>query len=98
MDFEVMYWHWIVMGVALMLVEIAITTFFVLWFGVAAILVGVLVFFLPQIGLNWQIFTWTVLSAVLAMLWFKYLKPLAINVRINHLNMHLINLYSLAQG
>ena len=34
MEFEIVYWHWVVFGVLLMLSEIAITTFFILWFGI----------------------------------------------------------------
>jgi membrane protein implicated in regulation of membrane protease activity len=79
MPFEILYWHWIVFGVILMLSEIMLTTFFILWFGVAAILIGVLLFFVPGIGLNWQIFSWTLLSAILAFGWFKYLKPLSVD-------------------
>jgi len=77
MSFEILYWHWIVFGVVLMLSEIALTTFFILWFGVAAILVGIMLFFFPAVGLNWQILGWTILSSVLAFAWFRYLKPLS---------------------
>ena len=79
MELEVLYWHWIVFGVALILSEIGLTTFFILWFGVAAILVGVLLFFIPSLDLSWQIFIWTVMSCLLAYFWFKYLKPMAID-------------------
>ncbi len=76
---ELAYWHWVILGVALMLSEIVLTSFFILWFGVAALLMGVLVFFFPSISVSWQIFGWTVLSALLALTWFKYLKPLSID-------------------
>ena len=79
MPFEILYWHWIVFGVVLMLSEIALTTFFILWFGVAAILVGIVLFFFPAVSLTWQIFGWTILSSVLAFAWFRYLKPLSID-------------------
>ncbi|NHN36104.1 NfeD family protein [Pseudomaricurvus alcaniphilus] len=79
MDYDVLYWHWIVFGVALMLLEIVITTFFFLWFGVAALIIGGLLFVAPGISLSWQIFLWTVLSSILAFAWFKYLKPLSID-------------------
>jgi len=75
--FEIVYWHWIVFGILLVLSEILFTTFFILWFGVAAILVGVLLLIIPGIALSWQIFVWTLLSAVLAIAWFRYLKPLS---------------------
>jgi membrane protein implicated in regulation of membrane protease activity len=79
MSIEIEYWHWMVFGVLLVLSEIALTTFFILWFGVAAILVGGIVFFVPGLTLSWQIFIWTLLSLLLAAAWFKYLKPLSID-------------------
>lgn len=79
MSFEIEYWVWIVCGVMLVLSEIALTTFFILWFGVAAIIVGAIVFFVPGLSLSWQIFIWTLLSCILAFAWFRYLKPLSID-------------------
>lgn len=79
MSFEIQYWHWIVFGVLLVLSEIALTTFFIFWFGVAAIVVGGILFLVPGLTLSWQIFIWTVLSSVLAVFWFRYLKPLSID-------------------
>ncbi len=79
MEFEIVYWHWVVFGVLLMLSEIAITTFFILWFGIAAIMMGGVLFFFPKIELSWQIFIWTIISSLLALFWFKYLKPLSID-------------------
>jgi membrane protein implicated in regulation of membrane protease activity len=79
MEIDVLYWHWVVFGVVLMLSEIVITTFFILWFGIAAILMGGVVFLLPGIDLSWQILIWTVMSSLLAFFWFKYLKPLSID-------------------
>ncbi len=79
MSFVIEYWHWIVFGVLLVLSEIALTTFFILWFGVAAIIVGGILFFTPSLALSWQIFIWTLLSSLLAVAWFKYLKPLSID-------------------
>ncbi len=79
MEIELAYWHWVVFGVVLVLSEIALSTFFILWFGVAAIIVGVLLLIWPALDVNWQIFIWTVLSVMLAVLWFKYLKPLSVD-------------------
>lgn len=79
MELEILYWHWVVLGVLLMLSEIALTTFFVLWFGLAAILMGGIVFLVPGLDLAWQILIWTVLSSALAFFWFKFLKPLSID-------------------
>ncbi len=73
------YWHWVVFGVILILSEIALTTFFIFWFGVAAVMLGGILFVAPDLSLSWQIFIWTLLSSVLAVIWFKYLKPLSID-------------------
>lgn len=79
MEFEIVYWHWVVLGVLLMLSEIVLTTFFILWFGLAAVLMGGVLFVMPGLDLTWQILIWTILSSVLALFWFKYLKPLSID-------------------
>lgn len=79
MEYEILYWHWIVFGVVLMLSEIVLVTFFILWFGVAAIAIGGLLFIFPEFSLSWQILLWTILSSILAWAWFKYLKPLSVD-------------------
>jgi hypothetical protein len=79
MEAEILYWHWIVLGFALMISEIFLTTFFILWFGAAAIIVGALLFFVPSLQLSVQILIWTSLSALMAWGWYKYLRPLSID-------------------
>mgnify|MGYP003573904887 CR=1 FL=1 len=79
MEYEILYWHWIVFGVALMLSEIMLTTFFILWFGAAAIVIGLLMLAFPEIPLEMQILLWTILSSSAAWAWFKYIKPLSID-------------------
>lgn len=79
MNFDLLYWHWIVFGIALMVCEIFLASFFVFWFGASAVLIGILVFFMPSLSVPWQILLWSLLSCVLAYSWFKYLKPLSID-------------------
>ena len=79
MEFELLYWHWIVFGVVLALSEIFLLSFFILWFGAAAVVMGGLVFIFPNLPETWQIFLWTMLSSALAIAWFKYLKPLSVD-------------------
>ena len=79
MTFEILPWQWIVFGIALMISEIFLTTFFILWFGAAAVTVGVILYFVPELSTTMQILIWTILSSVLAWGWFKYLKPLSID-------------------
>ncbi len=79
MAFEFLPWHWIVFGIALMIGEIFLATFFILWFGAAAVLVGVMLYFVPTLSATWQILSWTIVSSILAWGWFRYLKPLSID-------------------
>jgi hypothetical protein len=77
MEIELLYWHWIVIGVALVLSEIFLGSFFIFWFGAAAIVVGLILLVMPSLGVATQILLWTVLSTLLALAWFKFLKPLS---------------------
>lgn len=79
MEYEPLYWHWVIFGLLLMLSEIFLVSFFVLWFGAAAVVIGAIVYLFPDISLTWQIFLWTLLSTGLAWGWFKFLKPLSID-------------------
>ena len=36
------WWHWVVGGIVLILAELAIPSFFIVWFGLGALLVGLL--------------------------------------------------------
>ena len=79
MEITLLYWHWIVLGFLLVISEIFLGSFFILWFGASAIVVGLLMLLFPEMSLTWQILLWAVLSSVTAWAWFKYLKPLAVD-------------------
>ena len=74
MDFELLYWHWLVLGMLLVVGEIFIPSFTILWFGLGAIVVGLLMT-LVTLSFTAQILIWTVSSVAFTALWFKYLKP-----------------------
>ncbi len=76
MDFALLYWHWIVFGIALMLSEIFLGSFFIFWFGAAAVVVGLLMVPLPAMTVIAQIIIWAVTSTAFAFAWFKLIKPL----------------------
>ena len=77
---ELVYWHWIVLGIVLMLAEIFIGSFFIFWFGAAAVVVGLSLTIAPSISAPTQLIFWTVLSLVFAVAWFRILKPLSKDV------------------
>lgn len=74
MEFELAYWHWLVLGIALMLVEIFIPSFTIFWFGLGALVVGGLSVFIDM-SFTVQIIVWAIASVTFTILWFKFLKP-----------------------
>lgn len=62
-----------------MLSEIFIGSFFIFWFGASATVVGVLLILIPQLSLTTQLISWTILSLVFIVAWFKLFKPLSID-------------------
>lgn len=73
---EILYWHWLLLGIGLIAIEMLLPSFISLWFGLAAVVVGVLLLFFP-IQLPVQILLWTGFSILFMFLWFKFIKPLA---------------------
>jgi inner membrane protein len=75
MGLAVVYWHWLVLGMALLIAEMFIGSMAVLWFGLGALVIAAFVFFVPNMELTWQLFIWALLSGLLTFGWFRYLKP-----------------------
>lgn len=68
-------WQWLILGIALCVVEAFIPSFTVLWFGLGALVVAALTFLWSDISLSTQIGVWALLTTVLAVAWFRYFKP-----------------------
>ncbi|MFB4391517.1 MULTISPECIES: NfeD family protein [unclassified Pseudomonas] len=68
---EMQWWIWLVFGIALVLLELVMPTFFILWFGIGAVLVALIALAAPELGLDMQILLWVLLSSVTTFLWFK---------------------------
>ena len=79
MNFIFEPWHWFVLGVALMILELILPMFAALWFGLAAMVVGVIVLLFPNMSFAGQIWLWIILSIACTVLWFKLIKPLSID-------------------
>lgn len=79
MEFAFEPWHWFVLGIVLMISELIIPAFAALWFGIAAILVGVVYWLFPSMSLAFQLILWMILSILSTFLWFKYIRPLSVD-------------------
>lgn len=69
------WWHWMVGGIALILAELAIASFFVVWFGIAGLVMAGVLWLAPGLSPTAQIGAWTVLSLAMVALWFRVFKP-----------------------
>jgi len=69
------YWHWLIFGMALLIMEMFFASMTILWFGLGAIVIAALLFFITGLEMTWQILIWTLFSLWLTFLWFKYFKP-----------------------
>jgi membrane protein implicated in regulation of membrane protease activity len=62
-------WHWWALGAILLALEIASTTQYLLWPGIAALATGVLKFVLPALDGRFAVFLFAVFSVVATILW-----------------------------
>ena len=74
------WWYWIVLGLCLVMSELVVPAFFVIWFGIGALLVGVSLLAMPTLGMAVQLMLWAGLSTLLVIFWFRYLKPKTVSL------------------
>lgn len=70
---EIAWWHWIAGGLLLVLLELAIPSFFIVWFGLGALLVGIFMLLLT-LSLAAQLAVWAITSGAMVFLWMRYFK------------------------
>lgn len=87
---QVEWWYWVVAGVILLLCELAVPLFVMVWFGLSAIAVGVLLAILPSVGLTAQLSLWLILSILLVVGWFRVFKPSQHKTRAGMADNHVI--------
>lgn len=69
------WWHWVVGGLVLIVAELVVLTFVVLWFGLGAVVVGLILWAMPTLSLTAQMLIWSFASCAMVVLWFRLFKP-----------------------
>lgn len=69
-----LWWHWVALGLGLALVELALFSFFVIWFALGAVLTGIVLLALPGLGFVAQMLLWTIASVAMTVVWFRYFR------------------------
>lgn len=75
------WWHWIVGGIVLVLAELVIPSFFIVWFGLGALLTGLLTLAFG-LSVTAQLATWTLASLAMVVLWFRVFKQSFVKTRV----------------
>ena len=69
---DVQPWHWLALGAILVGIEIASPTFYFLWPGLAAGVVGVVLYFFPALNPQAQIILFAILAVVTTFAWKRF--------------------------
>lgn len=72
---NILWWHWIVLGIILILMEIVVPSFTIFWFGLGAVVTGLLLAVFPEISLKWQLLVFSLSSIVFTFFWFRFFVP-----------------------
>ncbi|SFP75548.1 NfeD family protein [Hydrogenimonas thermophila] len=70
---NIFWWHWIVLGIVLIASEIILPSFIIIWFGIAAVIVGSIDYIFQTTFTN-ELFLWAIFSALLLGSWLKFFK------------------------
>lgn len=69
---EIDFWHWLIFGIVLLILEMLVPVTFFLWSGTSAIIVGSLLYLFPGIGWEMQFILFGVLSVASFVGWRAY--------------------------
>lgn len=65
-------WLWGILGLILVATEMMTESFFILWFGIAALIVSVCLYFFPELHIGWQFLIFAAFSLCTVALWKLY--------------------------
>ena len=71
---EITFWHWWVLAIVLVILEVFAPGAIFLWLGVAAGVVGVILWVMPAVSWEWQFLIFSVISVLSIVLWRNHLK------------------------
>lgn len=67
------WWHWIIIGIVVMIFEMVSFTFIFLAFGIAFIFVGIIDFFFAT-DINTELIIWITLSTAFIIIWYMFFR------------------------
>ena len=80
------YWHWLVVGVVLGIIEVFAPGAFFLWLGISAGLVGIILWLVPALAWELQLLLFAVFSIASVVIARRYLKAHPLETDLPDLN------------
>lgn len=68
------FWYWWVLALVFLVVEILAPGFFFLWMAASGFITGIMVWLIPSVSMNVQVFVFSILSIIAIAVWKFYLK------------------------
>ena len=65
-------WHWLILGFVLLIAEIAMPGVFLLWWGLAAIVVAGIMKLFPTLPLSALVVIYAIIAIILSIIWWRY--------------------------
>lgn len=72
--FDLMWWHWAIVGFGFILAELVLPAFVLVWFGLGGLLVMLSMLVKTDLSLTAQLTIWTLSSLAMMGLWFRVFK------------------------
>lgn len=72
----IVFWHWWVLGFALLVAEVFLPSTFCLWLGASALVTGLVAWLMPALHWQVEVVVFAVLSFVAVAAWFRF-RPLS---------------------
>jgi inner membrane protein len=69
---QIEFWYWLVAGIVMIVIEMLVPLAYFLWMGIAAFIVGLLLFVMPTMPLLIQVIIFGVISIVSVVLYKKH--------------------------
>ena len=68
------HWHWLVLSALLLIAEVSISGGFLLWIGLSALAVSIIVWIAPAISWGIQMLLFSVIAVAASIIWWAYLR------------------------
>ncbi|MDP9500934.1 NfeD family protein [Bisgaard Taxon 45] len=66
------HWHWLILGFVLLIAELVLPGVFLLWWGLAAVVMAGVMALIPSVSLTVLAISYAILAIILSVVWWKY--------------------------